>query len=183
MWPARFADYTSRQLPPDVRCVPVPSRSPLLDNTVVCAHQSAPVGSLTLTSFPLFRVSPLFWLLPAGLRQTIIMPELSGLRNAAAEFHATPITPVDSNPTRRHGEIVENGKAQGFQMAEGSLGDSVCPWQVLACLADNCQRSSRWKREPIKEIRGHSSRLGWTPPKAVFWNQYFNGDFGQVFEE
>src|SRR5260370_16958967 len=60
------------QSPPDGRCPPVPSRSLPLDIEAFCAHPCAPVVSLTLILFP-------FQTLLAGLRQVIIMQELSGI--------------------------------------------------------------------------------------------------------
>src|SRR5579864_1433838 len=42
--------YTAPPLPLHGRCAPAPSQSPPRDNKAVCAHQCAPVGSLTLGS-------------------------------------------------------------------------------------------------------------------------------------
>src|SRR6266851_10020806 len=76
----------SPQSPPDGRCAPVPSRSLPLDIEAFCAHPCAPVVSLTLILFP-------FQTLLAGLRQEIIMQELSGIGKGL---------PVPTVPTGAH---------------------------------------------------------------------------------
>src|SRR5713101_1576059 len=62
----------SPQFQPDGRCAPVPSPLPPLDIEAFCAHPCAPDESLTLNLFP-------FLVLPAGIRQVIIMQEVRGI--------------------------------------------------------------------------------------------------------